>query len=566
MKILMLHVDDFSYEAKKKAIKSAENVSQKSYSTSNALVVFATVEPNDSKVLDDVVKDIVEQLNRLKVNEVVLYPYAHLSSTLAKPGEAIKVLLKLEEMLKEKGVKVHRAPFGWYKSFQIKCKGHPLAELSKRYSPPEYKPKVLDSYVITINGELTKPKANELNEEIRIVWESIEKGDWKCEEDLACKYCSKFGFVVKKIGDKCFPAYLPLAYFMFNAVLIYASTLALNVNELIPIYFMKDTDVEEECEFSPIVCEGFCLRSSDEEQAISVDESDIAIFEILTIYRKSGNCEPCKRVNSFHLPVISAFFNDRLNAEKFLLMMHDLTHNEAEKIGQKYVVMYNLRNDVKDEWFDLIKNMVGRDNKDGIVRIIEDSNALIDVEYLLVSNCGKPVEIGSLKLIIEGDKYVVKASPLGSIERYIYMILDKAAKDYKEGKPPMLPMWLTPIQVRVIPEERSVLPYVLSVVDELKRAGIRVDIDDRNVSMGTKIRDAGKEWIPYLVLVGKREKETNTVVVLRRIDNNRIDMSVKELIEVIKEELGEYGQLPQTLPLYYSRRAKIALPSDVSNK
>ncbi len=558
----MLHADSFSYEVKKRAIKSAEDVRTKGYSTDNALVVFVTVEPNDSKVLDEVVRDVKEQLNRLKAKEVVLYPYAHLSSTLARPKEALEVLLKLEEMLKKEGIKVHRAPFGWYKSFQISCKGHPLAELSKRYSPPEYKPRVLDSYVINPNGVLTKPKLEELDSDLKVIWEAISKGNWNCEGDLASRYCKKFGFIYKTIGNKCFPAYLPLAYFMFNAALIYSSTLALNLNDFIPVYFLKDVDVEDGCTFNPVVCEGFCLRSSDEDQSIKVSEFDLATFEVLTIYRKGGPCKPCKRLNSFHLPVLSAFFKDRVNAEKFMLMIHDLTHNEAEKLGQKYRVMYNLREDVKDRWMDLVKQMVARDNREGIVRIVGDSDASLDIEYLIVSNCGKPVEIGSLRLIEEDGRYVVKASPLGSIERFIYMIFDKAAKDYKEGKTPTLPMWLVPIQVRVIPEDRGVLPYALSIIYELKKAGVRVDIDDRNVAIGTKIRDAGKEWIPYLVLVGKREKETNSLVVIKRTENDRMDMNLDQLIETIKEELGEYAQLPQTLPLYYSRRSKIALPLD----
>lgn len=69
----------------------------------------------------------------MKATTIVLYPYAHLSSNLGNPQEAQKALQEAEKLLKKSFKKVVRAPFGYYKTFEIKVKGHPLSELSREF-------------------------------------------------------------------------------------------------------------------------------------------------------------------------------------------------------------------------------------------------------------------------------------------------------------------------------------------------------------------------------------------------------------------------------------------------
>jgi len=135
MKILLIHADLIEWSPTKKAIKSAEEMEKKEGRVENALVVLASVEKRDEKnpeaVAKNAVKEILDVLSQIKEKTVVVYPYAHLSSELSSPSVAIKVLKDIETELKEKKLSVHRAPFGWYKAFTIKAKGHPLAELAK---------------------------------------------------------------------------------------------------------------------------------------------------------------------------------------------------------------------------------------------------------------------------------------------------------------------------------------------------------------------------------------------------------------------------------------------------
>ena len=139
MRTLQLHAIEFEYKPVKKALKKgAEEPEQQEFKTSNALIVFTTVEEGDSKeVAEEAAKGIIEHARLVNTSKIVIYPYAHLSSRLASPSKAIKVLKILENKVSSYGFNVHRAVFGWYKEFKIHVAGHPLSELSRSYGVEE---------------------------------------------------------------------------------------------------------------------------------------------------------------------------------------------------------------------------------------------------------------------------------------------------------------------------------------------------------------------------------------------------------------------------------------------
>jgi threonyl-tRNA synthetase len=103
---------------------------------------------------------------------------------------------------------------------------------------------------------------------------------------------------------------------------------------------------------------------------------------------------------------------------------------------------------------------------------------------------------------------ILHNSPSGAIERVIYALLEKAAKDAKEGRKPHLPLWLSPTQVRIIPIKPEFLKFSEDLADKLTENKIRVDIDERNESLGKRIRDGETDWIRYILVIG--EKEVNS--------------------------------------------------------
>lgn len=175
MKILAIHSDYITFEPTKKAIATAEEIEQIKKKIDECLVVFMSVEKDDEKNFElasqKLVNEIKDITGKVNTKKVVLYPYAHLSNKLAKPDTAISVMKKTEEILLELKFEVTRAPFGWYKSFEIKCKGHPLSELSREIildSKTEEKKDKKDESFVLIEKELTDSEKANLSTSILI--------------------------------------------------------------------------------------------------------------------------------------------------------------------------------------------------------------------------------------------------------------------------------------------------------------------------------------------------------------------------------------------------------------
>src|SRR5574341_2144591 len=142
MKVVTIHSDSITYKPLQKAIKTAEEVEKKAVTVKECLVALVSVEKKDEDNVDAVAerlaKEVLAICDQVKTKTIVLYPYAHLSSDLCHTDKALEVLKKAEGLLKkEKGYTIYRAPFGWYKEFDLHCKGHPLSELSRAFSGAE---------------------------------------------------------------------------------------------------------------------------------------------------------------------------------------------------------------------------------------------------------------------------------------------------------------------------------------------------------------------------------------------------------------------------------------------
>ncbi|MEM3675131.1 MAG: threonyl-tRNA synthetase editing domain-containing protein, partial [Candidatus Methanomethyliaceae archaeon] len=139
MRLLLIHADYIEYAALEPAVKEPEPIENvgKKEKVDECLVAFCSVEKSDEAGPKEVAKlaseTILEHAKMVKAERVVVYPYAHLSPELAPPKTAMEVLKELENSLKP-SIEVKRSPFGWYKSFTLRCKGHPLSELSRSVS------------------------------------------------------------------------------------------------------------------------------------------------------------------------------------------------------------------------------------------------------------------------------------------------------------------------------------------------------------------------------------------------------------------------------------------------
>jgi threonyl-tRNA synthetase len=138
MRILMLHVDRFiSTVTEKGRSKVIEDINPDSKTTDvgEALLVLASVEKNDESshesVVNKAVSEISEHARKLKVQRIILHPFAHLFADLSKPETALEILKLSEKGLIQRDFEVVRTPFGWFNSLELKAKGHPLSRVAR---------------------------------------------------------------------------------------------------------------------------------------------------------------------------------------------------------------------------------------------------------------------------------------------------------------------------------------------------------------------------------------------------------------------------------------------------
>jgi threonyl-tRNA synthetase len=166
----------------------------------------------------------------------------------------------------------------------------------------------------------------------------------------------------------------------------------------------------------------------------------------------------------------------------------------------------------------------------------------------------------------KGEKqhpFILHTSISGSIDRNIYALLEREAIKINQGKKPMLPLWLSPTQVRFIPVADEFIFDCEKFIDELNQISpyyfIRSDIDDREESVSRKIRDAEKEWIPYIMVVGEKERKKQTLSPRMRVsdlgDGDK-PYTIPQFHSLILERVKDYPQQKLPLGLYLSKRPK----------
>jgi threonyl-tRNA synthetase len=129
---------------------------------------------------------------------------------------------------------------------------------------------------------------------------------------------------------------------------------------------------------------------------------------------------------------------------------------------------------------------------------------------------------------------VIHRAIIGSFERFIAILIEHYAGAF--------PLWLAPIQAVVLPIADRHLPYASSVVTQLKQAGLRAELDERQEKIGYKIREAQLQKVPYMLVVGDRELETRTVSVRERSGGDKGASAVSDFIAKAQDEIGRKGQ------------------------
>ena len=119
------------------------------------------------------------------------------------------------------------------------------------------------------------------------------------------------------------------------------------------------------------------------------------------------------------------------------------------------------------------------------------------------------------------------------------------------------PLWLAPTQVRVIPLKEEFSGICDTLVDKISSQNIRVDIDDRNESIGKRIRDAEKDWIRYILVIGEKEANSENLSIRDRQTGNVRELTFDNFIHEVSEQTKDKPFTGLNLPKYLSLRPQL---------
>jgi threonyl-tRNA synthetase len=608
MRLLLLHCESFEYEVRQTAVKNPEPLeNNRAGKFENVLVAFSTIEKEDeqnpAEVVGKATESVAEVAKSVKTNRILVYPYAHLSSSLAAAGTAISILQQMSMTLNEMGFEVHRSPFGYYKSFSLHCLGHPLSELSRTIRPEQAKAEaapVKTFYkVLALDGELYEPdeyvfKAGEEEFRTLVEKEALKKG-LPGGEPRYLEYCKKFGIEWENFSDVGHMRYSPEGVMIFDLISEYSWSTVDSVG--LPILQVKGTNmfdlavpaVKEHADLFgsrlyrlEVENKSFVMRYAACHQqfaavrnwTLSYRHLPFGTFEVADSYRleQSGELLLSFRLRKLHMPDCHIYCRNLEEAKEVTLKLHDKIYEEIGKLGRDYVSVYNITQSFLESHKDYVMKLVKREGKPALLNFVPEGIYywVLNIEYHIIDELERPREIATFQIDMGNAKRfaisyvdekgakefppIIHTAIIGSIERYLFTVLDECARTEKRGGKPSLPLWLSPTQVRVVPVRPEFLGYAQKMVDQLTASHVRADVDDRDESLDKRVREAELNWIPYIAVVGKREADANLVAVRRRLDGKQYNANVSELEKEIITSIAGYPTIPLKLPVKLSQR------------
>jgi threonyl-tRNA synthetase len=609
MRMLLIHADRIAYEAKKKT-PVAEEDAVMAAGMDDALAVFCAVESVDEENLESVVgqaaDEIVKTAAQLDATRVMIYPYAHLSSDLSSPGAAIEVLKGLEETLASRGdLTVKRAPFGWYKAFDLSCKGHPLSELSRTVLPadeaaPKKAGKVIEHefFVLTPDGERRDPEEYlESGGFGSLIRKEMGLGVQSGGEPLHCELMRSKELVdYEPLSDVGHHRWMPRGKLVRDLLSDYVLSLVLPYGgmpvETPVMYDLSDRAINEHAgkfgerqyrfrsgnrDMMLRFAACFGMFSIMHDMHISPNTLPLKMYELSTYsfrHEQKGECIGLKRLRAFTMPDMHTLCRDMPQTlacfeEQLMMGWQSGMDLETPLVG-----VFRCTRDFYEEHKDWVAKMVRQSATPMLIELLSDRVHywIAKVDLAAIDGQGRPIENPTVQIDVESSerfdiKYyldgtevhppILHCSPTGSIERVICALLENTASQ----KVPALPTWLSPTQVRLIPVSDRNLDAVKAACSTLSDAGIRADLDDREESVNKKVRGAGMEWVPYVAVIGDREMEegTLTVTIRRKSEPNRPykeTLAVSDLIEAVRAETAGKPFRPLYTPRFLSVRPR----------
>ena len=617
MKLLFIHSDYIEYEVTGKAIEHPEETEFHRDRLEEALAVFIAVEKVDEKdpkqVVEKAADEIEKTARQLSIKNIMLYPYAHLSSNLSSPKIAFEALVSLEDTIRNREFIVKRAPFGWYKSFKLSCKGHPLSELSREIIPEAEKPSVekekeihSEWFILTPEGDLIPAEDFDFSnyEELKLFYEYESSGSRRAEGEPAH---------VKMMQSLELVDYEPASdsgnFRWYPKGRLIKGLLEMHINRIVKSIggMQVETPIMYDLEHPALSAyvKKFPARqyivSSDKKQfflrfaacfgqymimnhmTMSYRNLPLRLYE-LTHYsfrrEQSGELSGLKRLRCFTMPDMHTLCADIDQAtEEFKHQFHT-AKRWMQDLNLDYEVAIRFVKEFYEKNKELAKDLAKAAGKPVLIELWNERYFyfVMKFEFNVIDSMKKASALSTVQIDVENAErfnityvdengeqrypYILHTSISGSIDRCVYALLEREAIKTMQGKKPMLPLWLSPTQIRLIPVRDEFIKDCEEIMEEFKKYSsgyiLRIDIDDREESVSKKIRDAEKEWIPIIIVIGEKEREQHMVSPRFRDPSFNSDqsMSIESLTLKIIEQIKDFPQDTLPLPMYLSKRPK----------
>jgi threonyl-tRNA synthetase len=325
-------------------------------------------------------------------------------------------------------------------------------------------------------------------------------------------------------------------------------------------------------------CFGQFLMAHD--ATISYRDLPLRMYE-LTRYsfrrEQRGELAGLRRLRAFTMPDVHALCRDLKQGKKEFMRRYKLVEDTLTGIGfekDEFEMGIRMTEDFWKKNKRFVQSFMRRFGKPVLVELWKERIFYFILKYDLnfIDALGKASALATDQFDVEnGERYgitfmdedgrekhplVLHCSPSGAIERDIYGLLEKAHMGMKKGIKPSLPLWLAPTQVRMIPVSEDHIALAQKYSKLMTRKKIRADYDDRPERVQKKIRDAEKEWIPYIMVLGEKEIGAEEVPVRVREDGKLHNMSLKDLASEIKKQTKGKPYRPVPLPMSVQGRPK----------
>ncbi len=566
MKILTLHVDYIKFKPLKKALKSIAELSEKDkkeQEVKEALVVLTAVEKTDAdigKAVEQYVKEIKDVASQVKAKAIVLYPYAHLSSNLSSPDTAVSVLEEAEKVLK-KDFEVVRAPFGYYKEFELKVKGHPLSELSREI-------KLEGGGKLKLQEEVYDAKRllNEISKS-KLDTSKIKENDHR----IIGKQMDLFSFSETAPG---------MVFWHNNGLIIY--------NELINFWreIHKREGYEEiktpqildkrlwqisghwekyrdniflteyekrQFAVKPMNCPGGMLVFKSRPK--SYKDLPLRVGELGTVHRQelSGVLSGLFRIIQFTQDDAHIFCNEEQLESEIKRVINIIDYFYSKVFNLPYTMELSTRPEKRiggDEMWDKAEKALEAVLKKNKLKykINKGDGAFYGpkIDFHIKDSLGRTWQCATIQLdfamperfeLEYTDKDNAKKRPImihrvvyGAVERFIGVLIEQYSGWF--------PTWLAPVQVRVLNFTDRNDKGAKKIFDKLNAIKeLRIDCDFSQTTVQSKVKEASLMRIPYIIVIGDREEKEGTLAVRVRGNSKIQSFKLEEFAKKLEKEI-----------------------------